>query len=133
MRNYSRKFRRNYRRGGNPLSGLFSSDPQKAVEEAQANLTAAEQKLQEAKDKAAAAPPADAAGAEGESMTDKLKNMSPFSGGAPSNGVAEVSDSVKSGVNSLSSGIKSALPTFKGGRSNRRRSKKNSRRSNRRR
>ena len=115
MRNYSRKFRRNYKGGVWPLD-----TPQEEVVKAKAAVEDANKKLAEAEAKAAAAPP-DAS----VSMTDKLKSMSPFGGGAPS-GLAAASDSLTSGVKSVgsnvTSGVKSLMPaSLKGGRSNRQR------------
>jgi hypothetical protein len=124
MRNYSRRFRRNYR-GGNPLDGLLgSSDPNKKVQDAQAQLDKAKEELSQSQAKAAAP-----------STGFKI----PFlSGGAPPNNVQTATNSVTSGVNSgvkalgsgvnsLTSGISSMLPKMNGGRQSRRRSKKNRR------
>jgi hypothetical protein len=143
MRNYSRKFRRNYRGGG-----FFDKDPKQAVIDAQKELDDANKKVEEATTKLNTAKTAEAAAPltppqESGSMTDKLKSMSPFGGGAPpvvakasdsvTSGIKSVGSNVTSGVNSVSSGVKSMMPnSLKGGRrSNRRsnrRSKKNRRR-----
>jgi hypothetical protein len=141
MRNYSRKFRRN-NRGGNPFAGLLgSSDPNKAVQDAQAKVVEANNNLKRVQDEAAATLGAPA------SSGFKL----PFTGGSPSNEVQKATNSVtsgvSSGVNALGSGVDSGVKTlgsgvdsgvkalgsmlpnnpFKGGRRSNRRSRKQSR------
>jgi hypothetical protein len=110
MRNYSRKLRRNYKGGIWPLS-----TPQQDVDSAKANVEDANKKLAEAQAKLSAAPPE---AQENVSMTDRIKQMSPFGGGAPIGKINKVTKSVKS--------VKSMVPKnpFKG----KKQSKKNRRR-----
>ena len=90
MRNYSRKLRRNYKGGIWPLS-----TPQQDVDSAKANVEDANKKLAEAQAKLSAAPPE---AQENVSMTDRIKQMSPFGGGAPIGKINKVTKSVKSMV-----------------------------------
>jgi len=90
MRNYSRKFRRNYRGGLWPFN-----TPQQDVDTAKANVENANKKLAEAQAKLAVAP---LEVQENVSMTDKLKEMSPFGGGSLMGKNNKVTKSVKSGV-----------------------------------
>jgi hypothetical protein len=135
MKNYSRKFRRS--RGGNPFAGLLgSSDPNKKVQDAQAELDKAKEELRQSQANPVAPSSAPSSGF-------KL----PFTGGEPANDLQKATNSVTSGVsagvNTLNSGVNSGvkalgsgvnsltsmLPKMNGGRQNkkqtRRQNKKN--------